>query len=103
LWQIAFFVNIRRLGLMLKELKPPGQATISIIIIIGLQCFVANCLLNDQLASEIDGNLGKPSSGNKCMVTIIIGLQCFAANLSFDKQQASGVDGNLGRTLFTFV
>ena len=42
-------------ALMPKELRPPGQATfIIIIIIIGLQCFVANRLSGEYPASGVD-------------------------------------------------
>lgn len=46
---------------MLKELKPPGQVAISIIIItiIGLQCSVAKPSLVEKEASGVDGALGR--------------------------------------------
>ncbi len=39
---------------MLKELKPPGQATIII-----MQCFVANPSFGGKQASGVGGNLGE--------------------------------------------
>jgi hypothetical protein len=47
---------------MLRELKPPGQATVIIIIIVGLQYFAAHRLFGEYPASGVDAETTR--SGN---------------------------------------
>ncbi len=74
---------------MLKELKPPGQPTV--IIIIRLQYFAANRLFGEYPASGVDAKELKPP-GQTTVIIIIIGLQWFAANHLVGECLASGVD-----------